>query len=121
MTSLIIIAHGSKKESSNDEVKEIVKNVRRNNTLYSNIEVAFLEFETPSLEDSVKKCVELHSQIIYIYPYFLNSGKHVTFDIPHIVEELKTKYHKTSFVILPHFGKSESVTDLILSDVKLNK
>ena len=85
MKSLIIIAHGSKKESSNNEVKEIVDNIRKYNTLYSNIEVSFLEFEAPSLEDSIKKCVELKSQQIYIYPYFLNSGKHVTFDIPDII------------------------------------
>lgn len=121
MKSLIIIAHGSKKESSNDEVKKIVENVRKYKTSYTNIEVSFLEFESPSLEDSVKKCIELKSHQISIYPYFLNSGKHVTFDIPNTVEKLKTKYQKTSFLILPHFGKSESVTEIILSDININQ
>jgi sirohydrochlorin ferrochelatase len=121
MKSLVIIAHGSKKESSNDEVKKIVENIRKYNTSYLNIEVSFLEFESPSLEDSIKKCVDLKSHKICIYPYFLNSGKHVTFDIPNIVKELKTKYHKTIFLILPHFGKSKSVTNIILSDInKIN-
>jgi len=121
MKSLIIVAHGSKKKSSNDEVIEIVKNIKKSNTDYSNIEESFLEFETPSLEESVHKCIESKSNQIFIYPYFLNSGKHVTLDIPTIVDEFKTKFQKTSFTILPHFGKSKSVTEIISSDIKLNK
>lgn len=117
MKSLIIVAHGSKKKSSNDEVVEIVNSIQKNNTLYSTIEVSFLEFQSPSLEESIQKCMELDSEKIYIYPYFLNSGKHVTFDIPNIVKELELKYKKTDFIVLPHFGKSVRVTDIILSDI----
>ena len=121
MNSLIIVAHGSKKKSSNDEVVEIVNQIKKENTLYKNIEVSFLEFESPNIEQSVQKCIELKSQKIYIYPYFLNSGKHVTFDIPNMVKELKEKHQTTSFVLLPHFGQSKNVTDIILSDITLNQ
>lgn len=117
MKSLIIIAHGSKKEKSNNEVREIVNSIQTENTLYDKIEVSFLEFATPTLEQSVKKCIEDKSYNITIYPYFLNSGKHVTYDIPYEIRLLKQKYQDIEFIILSHFGKSESIKKIILSDI----
>jgi len=119
MKSLIIVAHGSKKKSSNDEVIEIVNSIKNKKPLYKNIEVSFLEFQSPSLEESIEKCAKLKSDDIYIYPYFLNSGKHVTSDIPNIVKNLQLKYPKINLTLLPHFGKSKSVTDIILLDIEL--
>ena len=117
MKSLIIIAHGSRKETSNSEVIKIVDDIKNSDTLYNNIESAFLEFATPTIEQSVKKCIEEKSQEIDIYPYFLNSGKHVTSDIPNVIEELKIKYLNIKFSILPHFGQSKTITKIILSDI----
>ena len=117
MKSLIIIAHGSKKEGSNNEVREIVNSIQTENTIYDKIEVSFLEFATPTLEQSVKKYIEEKSNDITIYPYFLNSGKHVTYDIPNKIKLLEQKYQDVTFTILPHFGCSESIKKIILSDI----
>jgi len=117
MKSLIIIAHGSKKEGSNNEVREIVNSIQTENTIYDKIEVSFLEFATPTLEQSVKKCIEEKSNDITIYPYFLNSGKHVTYDIPNEIKIVGQKYQDVTFTILPHFGSSESIKKIILSDI----
>ena len=92
MKSLIIVAHGSKKEISNDEVKDIVNQIKSNDTDYTITEPAFLEFATPSIEQSVKNSINLECFEIYIYPYFLNSGKHVTSDIPNTIKKLSLKY-----------------------------
>jgi sirohydrochlorin ferrochelatase len=117
MKSLIIIAHGSKKKSSNNEVIDIVNTIQQSDTKYDIVEPSFLEFAIPNLEKSIQVCIDKHAVDIDIYPYFLNSGKHVTVDIPNLIEEFKSKYPKISFVILPHFGQSTTIKDIILSDI----
>lgn len=56
-------------------------------------------------------------QEIDIYPFFLNSGKHVTIDIPNIIKDFQIKYPLIDFVILNHFGKSDKIKDIVLSDL----
>jgi sirohydrochlorin cobaltochelatase len=60
-------------------------------------------------EKSVKK--------VYIYPYFLNSGKHVTIDIPNIVFNLRSVYIDMEIEVLSHFGSSKSIVSIICSDL----
>ncbi|MGK0256187.1 MAG: sirohydrochlorin ferrochelatase, partial [Arcobacteraceae bacterium] len=43
---------------------------------------------------------------------------HVTVDIPDLIEEFKSKYLEINFTILPHFGQSKTITDIILSDIQ---
>ena len=119
MKSLIIIAHGSRKETSNIEVIDIVNQIKNSKTSYTLVESAFLEFASPSIEDSVKKSIDLNLIEIYIYPYFLNSGKHVTSDIPDTIKILKLKYPQVNFTILPHFGESKKINEIILSDTEI--
>ena len=119
MKSLIIIAHGSRKKTSNSEVTEIVNQIKNSETSYTLVEPAFLEFATPSIEESVKKSIDQNLLEIYIYPYFLNSGKHVTSDIPDTIKELEIKYPQVNFTMLPHFGESKKINEIILSDTNI--
>ena len=118
MNGLIITAHGSKKEISNSEVLDLVMSINKDDTLFEEIEPAFLEFAIPSIENVVETFLEKGIEKVFIYPYFLNSGKHVTFDLPNIVEQLQ-KTHKTKeFILLPHFGVSSMISKIVLNDIK---
>jgi len=117
MKGLIIIAHGSKKELSNNEFISFVQQIAKQETQYKSVEPAFLEIATPSIQEVTKSLLEQNIDDIYYYPYFLNSGKHVTRDIPKIVEELKEKYKEKNFTLLDHFGKSQKIVDIVLNDI----
>ena len=119
MKSLIIIAHGSRKETSNNEVLEIVNQVKISETNYALVEPAFLEFAHPTLEECVKKSLQKNSFDIFIYPYFLNSGRHVTTDIPDAIQSLEKSYPQIKFTLLPHFGQSLKINQIILSDTNI--
>ena len=67
----------------------------------------------------MKKSIDQNLLEIYIYPYFLNSGKHVTSDIPDTIKALKIKYHQVNFTMLPHFGESKKINEIILSDTDI--
>ncbi len=118
MKALILIAHGSKKEKSNEEFRELVDEIKNlNSNKYEKIETAFLEFVTPSIEDIVKDLVIQNIKTITFYPYFLNSGKHVSIDIPNIVNTLKIKYPNIEFNVLEHFGLSNKIASIISEEI----
>jgi len=118
MTGLIMIAHGSKKNVSNDEFKNLVNEIKMKDDEFQQINVAFLEFAQPTVFMAVKNQIEKHINTIYLYPYFLNSGKHVSVDLPTILTTLQNEYRDTKFVLLNHFGKSNSISDIIVNDIK---
>ncbi len=114
MEALIIIAHGSKLKSSNDEVINTVENIKKlkkDMLVYS----AFLELAEPTFEDILNvicnKC-----EVVKIFPYFLAAGKHVTKDIPEILEKYKIKYPDIKFLLLPHLGNCMGIENLIINN-----
>jgi sirohydrochlorin ferrochelatase len=120
MKGLILIAHGSKKELSNNEFLSLVDNVRSKDIVFDLIDAAFLEFAKPDIKDLVEVFISKNINDVYFYPYFLNSGKHVTIDLPNIINSLKLKYSNINFKLLPHFGLSSNITDIIINDLSSN-
>lgn len=119
MKVLIIVAHGSKVQSSNDEIKNISDNISLmiNSTDYDEVKYAFLELAEPTFEqvlNSTAKNKEIKE--ITVFPYFLAAGKHVKSDIPEIIEHCKVANENVQFKLLPHFGKCNGIESLILAN-----
>ena len=94
-SALIIVAHGSRKSSSNEEVKALGEKVKfLQDKRYALVMTAFLEFATPSLEESILSCVDKGASEVVILPYFLASGNHVTRDIPEVVQKIQPHTRK---------------------------
>jgi len=52
MTHLLVVAHGSRQDSSNIEIRELVARLRKNCSLFAGIDYAFLEIAKPSIKDA---------------------------------------------------------------------
>lgn len=117
MNGLIMIAHGSKKKLSNNEFLNLVEEIEKKNDNFSKVEASFLEFATPDIDSVVKNFLNNGISKIYFYPYFLNSGKHVSVDLPDIINNLKKTYPLIEFILLPHFGVSDKISDIIIEDL----
>lgn len=117
MDALIIIAHGSKMESSNKEIINLVDNIREKQK-EKNILVleGFLELSEPSIFHALNKAVLDGAKTIKIFPYFLAEGKHVKEDIPNEIKKFKKKYPEIEFIILPHLGKCEGIEEIVISN-----
>jgi sirohydrochlorin cobaltochelatase len=116
MEALIIVAHGSKMKSSNDEIVNIVEKIKSKS---SNISVflGFLELTEPLFSTVLKNIIENDFKKIKIFPYFLASGKHVTQDIPEELENFRKKYPQVEFVLLPHIGQCVGIENMIISNL----
>ena len=92
MQALIILAHGSRRQESNQEIEILTNDVRALiKKKFDIVDYAFLEIAKPSLTNSIEKVVSKNISEITIFPYFLNSGVHIKNDIPNIVVNRKSR------------------------------
>jgi sirohydrochlorin ferrochelatase len=118
--ALILVAHGSRKASSNEEVKSLTGELEALlGEKYALVTAAFLEFTAPSLEEGMLSCVEKGATEIVILPYFLASGNHVTRDIPEAVQKVQTSHPQVKITLKEHIGSASGMVSL-LSDMAVS-
>ena len=116
--ALIIIAHGSRNERFNTEVRELVQQVKALlEAEFSLVTSAFLEFADPSLEECILTCIEASKKDIVILPYFLASGNHVTRDIPEIIKKMQREHTEVTLELKKHLGSASGMASLLKSMV----
>lgn len=115
--ALIIVAHGSRKASSNEEVKVLGEKVKAlKEKEFAFVSTSFLEFATPSLEESILESIDKGMSEIVILPYFLASGNHVSKDIPEIIEKIQASHPRVTMTLKEHLGSVNGMVTL-LSDM----
>ena len=115
MKALIILAHGSRRKESNLEVATLTEKVERLSTdKYKLVACAFLELAEPSLMQAIDSAVDQGMSRITVLPYFLNSGNHVTQDIPEIIEAARKKHPGCDFTVTRCIGMDTNMPELIL-------
>jgi sirohydrochlorin ferrochelatase len=122
MKGLLLIAHGSRRQQSNDEVIKLADKLKANSAAqYEIIHAGFLELADPSIPEGIKKCVDDGATSIVVLPYFLNSGRHVIEDIPNFVKESQRDYPDIDIKIAAHLGASNMIMDLLIDSANASK
>jgi len=115
MKSLLIVAHGSRRSASNEEVAELAKSVsQKKQNEFDEVKCAFLELAEPSIPEGIISCVENGATHIVILPYFLAAGRHVIEDIPHEVSLANCNPEEVKIEIKPHVGAAKNMVDTLL-------
>lgn len=100
---ILLIDHGSRKKASNDLLHTIADLYQESSHCPPHfvVKAAHMELAAPSIQDAIHEMVLTdHIQQIICHPYFLSPGRHVTEDIPQLVEEAKQSIiEKTSHPI----------------------
>ena len=110
MKALLLIAHGSRNAEANAEILRLAQRIAKQVPLTS---AAFLELASPTLEEALEELIAAGATQIVIFPYFLAAGSHVVRDIPHRINQAKTKHPRIDFKILPHLGACPGMDALI--------
>lgn len=86
---VILLAHGSRLAGANGEVRKLAALLgdEKGTDFYRG--VAFLQGGSPSLEEAVGKAAAGGCTSIFIVPFFLTSGVHVTEDLPEMLERAR--------------------------------
>jgi sirohydrochlorin ferrochelatase len=114
--ALVVVAHGSRREASNDEVRQLAQVIASKvGERFMHVESAFLELAEPSIPDGIEKCIQAGADEVIVLPYFLSAGRHVSQDIPAEVEIKRKQYPHTTISIAGYLGADERVADLMAS------
>lgn len=114
MNSLILIAHGSRVQQSNDEVRSLTNRLRQLiGDRYAQVECAFLELAQPSIPDAIDCMVAHHCKHVVLLPYFLASGSHVASHIPEIVQGKQAEHPDVRLDLLPHLGQAQGLVEFL--------
>jgi sirohydrochlorin ferrochelatase len=113
--TLLIVAHGSRRQVSNDEVRALAARLRiTNHPDIGEVEVAFLELAEPSIADGLTNCVSKGAKKIVVFPYFLAAGTHVAADIPKEVADFCAKNPQVKVTLTPHLGAAPTLPHAVL-------
>ena len=115
MKALLIVAHGSRRAASNDEVRELTARIRElADGRFNQVDCAFLELAEPSIPDGIECCVQKGADEVVVLPYFLSAGRHVISDIPSEVQTKQQQYPDVRITIAPYLGSAGSIAELML-------
>ncbi len=115
MKTLLLVAHGSRRQESNEEIRQLCEALYELNTQYDRIEHAFLELASPSIPDGLTNAIKHGAKQIIVMPYFLAAGTHVVNDIPDIIDSVSSQHPEVSISLAPYIGLAKEMAKLILA------
>ena len=105
--TILLVAHGSRKQSSNQAVESFVKTWRQRQP-NTRIEVCFLAFADITLEIGLDHAAQ-HAQRVIVVPLMLGAGTHVNVEIPQHIQQANQRHHDVHFVMTQHLGADPKV------------
>lgn len=115
MKALLLVAHGSRREASNNEVRELAKRFAvQAGEQFGDVRSAFLELAEPSIPDGIGECVKAGADEVIVLPYFLSAGRHVAEDIPAEIDKKRAELPNVKIRMVSYVGALKGMTDMLL-------
>jgi sirohydrochlorin cobaltochelatase len=112
MHGIVLFAHGARDPAWALPFEAIRDRVRARRPEFP-VELAFLGFMTPKLEESVHALAQKGVAAITIFPLFMAPGGHIRNDLPRIVEELRKAHPGVPIAIQTAIGEVPEIIDAI--------
>lgn len=113
-TAVLLIAHGSRRASANDDLVQLAGLVVRRGP-FPIVEVSYLELAEPTIAAGGRACVKRGACRVLLLPYFLSAGVHVVTDLEAHRLELATQFPEIEFVLCPHLGLHPLMAEIVLA------
>lgn len=116
-SALIIIAHGSRLASANEEFFDLVTQIAQSIDGYDQVLPAFLEAAPPTLLNASQTAIDAGAKRIVVYPMFFNNGRHVGKDIPALVADAMDAFPDTDFELHDYFGSNPQLAQTVVQHI----
>lgn len=107
-TALILFAHGARDPEWANPMRRVQAAVRER-TNGVPVELAFLEFMTPNLTESVTQLIADGADKLVILPMFIARGGHLKKELPEMLEVLRCTYPNVEFSLGGAIGEHDTV------------
>lgn len=108
---ILLVGHGSREESGNEEIREFVAQWRARQPRWR-IEVCFIEFAPPSLHDGLIAAAQGARRVL-VLPLILNAAGHVKMEIPEAIEHAREHCPGTEFLYGPHLTACDPILAIL--------
>jgi sirohydrochlorin cobaltochelatase len=109
-TTILIVGHGSREESGNQEIRDFVAQWRARQPGWR-IEVCFIEFASPSLHDGLGAAAQGARRVL-VLPLILNAAGHVKMEIPEAIEHARA-LPAGEFLYGPHLTACDPILAIL--------
>ncbi|HDS46185.1 MAG TPA: sirohydrochlorin nickelochelatase [Methanomicrobia archaeon] len=121
-SAVVLIGHGSTLPYNKEVLEELGKRIEMRE-IYKTVRVAFMQLNSPNIEDVLRDLAEEGTKKIVAQPVFLADGVHTTEDIP---EKLKIAFEgpwanlgrDVKLVYAKPIGADERIVDILLDRLK---
>ena len=79
---------------------------------------AFLELAEPSIGAAIDAAIAAGADTVLVLPYFLYPGRHLTRDIPAIVDEASARHPEADIGLLGLFGAQPGLAAVLAAQVR---
>jgi sirohydrochlorin ferrochelatase len=115
-TAVLLIAHGSRHETANEDLRALVARVAAGG-IYPIVEGCFLELAQPDLPTGGERCVSRGATRVLMVPYFLSAGVHIQRDLASAHDELRRRYPHVEFRLGSPLGPHPLLDDLVAARI----
>ena len=107
-TAIILFAHGARDPEWANPLRRVQTAIRQRAGSVP-VELAFLEFMTPTLPECVAALVAGGAPNILVLPMFIAQGGHLKRDVPEMLTLLRSTYPEVRFSLAGAIGENEIV------------
>ena len=112
MHGIVLFAHGARDPEWARPFEGIRDRIRTRRPEFP-VELAFLDFMTPKLDEAVDCLARRGVAAITIFPLFMAPGGHIRNDLPRIAEELRKSHPGIPIAIQTAIGEAPELLEAI--------
>lgn len=114
MKGVMILAHGSRIQSTRDTIETVVSMVREKIDLKDTpVEIGYMELCEPNIYKAINTLVKKGVDEIKVVPYFLFEGIHIKEDIPNELNEALVDYPGVKITMGKTLGADPRLADIL--------
>jgi sirohydrochlorin cobaltochelatase len=114
-SAVILFAHGAREPEWALPFEGIRDRLRAGGT---QVELAFLEFMSPSLDEAAARLADEGIEAVIIVPLFLAQGEHLKGELPAMVAKIRKRHAKTEFRVTSALGEAPEIVAAIAEWVR---
>src|SRR2546426_12418953 len=114
-SAAILFAHGAREPEWAQPFESVRDRLRAAGTP---VELAFLEFMSPSLDEAAAGLADKGIKTVIIVPLFLAQGAHLKRELPAMGAKIRKRHAKTEFRLTPALGAGPATVAAITEGVQ---
>jgi sirohydrochlorin ferrochelatase len=116
-TAIVLIAHGSREEEANADLRQLADALRRQGE-YDLVSEAYLELASPTIEEAAATCIGHGARLLILLPHFLSAGVHIKRDLASIRTRLADRFPEVDVRLAEPIGRHPLLLQILRARAK---